>query len=43
MMVMPIVIGALGTDPKGLRKRLSELEIRRRRIETLRPSGPHHY
>ena len=32
--VIPIVAGALGTFPKGLEKRLEELEIRRR-IETI--------
>ena len=28
--VVPIMVGALGTVPKGLEKRLEELEIRRR-------------
>ena len=32
--VVPIVIGALGTVPKGLEKSLSELEIKGR-IETI--------
>ena len=32
--VIPIVVGTLGTDPKGLVKRLKELEIGGR-IETI--------
>ena len=34
--VIPLVVGALGTIPKGLEKRLEEFEIRKR-IETSRP------
>ena len=34
VMVIPIVVGALGTVPKGLEKMLEELEIRGR-IETI--------
>ena len=35
VMVTPIVIGALGTIPKGLEKKLEDIEIRRQ-VETIR-------
>ena len=38
MKVIPIVIGALGTVPKGLEKSLSELEIKGR-IETIQTTA----
>ena len=41
--VIPIVIGALGTVPKGLEMRLEELEIRKetRRIRNQKKSEDH--
>ena len=36
--VVPIIIGALGTVPKGLEKSLSELEIKGR-IETIQTTA----
>ena len=38
--VVPTVIGALGTVPKGLEKSLRELEIKGR-IETIQKQQPH--
>ena len=36
--VIPIIVGALGTVPKGLEKGLKELELRER-IETIQPTA----
>ena len=38
MTVIPIVVGALGTVPKGMEKRLGELEIRGR-IEAIQTTA----